>query len=89
MPFTAEKSNAYSASERRVLELLNKHAPIESTKLTGLFYKGRKRPPNAQVAVMGVVRSLASKLDENGEAFTLLRSERMGQHPMQIKLAKR
>lgn len=78
----------YSKGEKRIFLLLG-DGKKSSTKLIGEHYKAVDEPYNARKIVVGLLASLAKKINYNKEPFRLLSSPRSGPHAIDFWLEKK
>jgi len=99
MPTAAKKKTAtktkapvipYSPGEAKALDALKAETDrrLSSVQLIAKVY-GEAPPFHARQSIMGTMRSLSRKIDENGEPFVLRKSERAGPVPTQFWLEDR
>lgn len=79
----------YSATERRMFDLIPKRGKIDTTVLVERYWNGREPPPNARVAAMDCLRSLKRKVIANREPFRIITSDRAGPKPLDVWIEKR
>jgi hypothetical protein len=82
----------YSIRERSVFKLLPKDGKrISTKKLAQRFYKKNENDlhQNANVVIIGVMRSLMWKMEKNKEPLRIMKSARAGPHPLEFWLEKR
>ena len=80
----------YSKRERSVFKLLPKDGKRISTKqLAAKFYGHDDLHQNANVVIIGVMRSLIWKMEKNKEPLRIMKSARAGPHPLEFWLEKR
>jgi hypothetical protein len=82
----------YSERERSVFKLLPKDGKRISTKtLAQKFFKKNSDDlhQNANVVIIGVMRSLRWKMEKNNEPLRIMKSARAGPHPLEFWLEKK
>jgi len=72
---------AYSAREQRALRLL-KSRPQETTALCKLLYHPAEPPFYGQQTIVGMLSTLARKVEINNESYRVRKSNRIGPKPI-------
>lgn len=83
-----EKSVRYSPGERRLLALLS-DKPISSEELSKKFYRDDQTPFHGRKIIIGLISSIQKKAEANKEAFSVMKSDRKGPHPIEVWVKKR
>lgn len=78
----------YNDTDKRMFALVNEH-PKNTVELLAMYYQNRDRPFNVRETVIGILRTLARKIDANREPFQLVSSKRNGSIPIEWHLAPR
>lgn len=79
----------YSKMEKRILAVFLEQDydwKIVTTKLTDLVYANRERPLSARQALVSCLFKLGVKVNANGEAFAVRKSEQCGGRPTSVWL---
>jgi hypothetical protein len=77
-----------SPGETKLVSLLAVGRETDTKELARKFYRLREMPPNGQIAVASMVRSLARKTARNSP-YIVKRGKRQGPHPMTVTLERR
>jgi hypothetical protein len=85
----SEGNIRYSPSERRAFHAVPQDGtPINTLDIIERVYKENK-PFHARQMILGVMTSLANKIDANHEAFMILKTKRAGPNPISFWLEPR
>jgi hypothetical protein len=81
------KVEKYSPAEQKLFQLLLKNGdPISSTELMGQFYDGRRKPVHGRTSMNVSLKRLMLKVQQNKEAFRIVRQKRKGMGPIQWQI---
>lgn len=90
MKLTSGGAVSYSPAEKEVFALLSSKQQTTSSLVERRYTKrGEPAPFHAKTSIVGIIRTLARKIDHNKEPFVLKTTARTGPRPMTCWLEKR
>lgn len=78
----------YNDTERKVFSIIAMDGEVNTTELVNKFYRRKTKPYHSREIMIGTIRSLMRKMQENEERWQIVKSKRTGPIPIKYTLRK-